>query len=112
MDKYYDIILTDLRVHTVKPTNPTSLLREVARSAKNGNKPGRVYGSRLITNGNESSFEIPITKDLQEQMDIAKRLGKKIRFFMPKDGIPIYPGSDTIQKIRTDKKKLINRLTR
>lgn len=112
MDKYYDIILTDLQLHAVKPTNPPSLWRQVLRSLRNGLKPGRAYGKVVKTDNGEFRFEIPMTKDLQEQMDVAKRLGKEVRFFMPKGGIPVYPGPDTIQRINADRKKMINRLTR
>ncbi len=110
-DNYYNIYLTDIQLHVTKPTNPPSFFRQILKSFKKGGQPGRVYSSDMTPNKDGTfRFSVPLSKDVQEKIELARRLGKEPRFMMPKDGIPIYPGKDVIQRIEADKKKLADKL--
>ena len=104
-DKYYDIILTDIKFHSVKPTNQRSFMAEMLRLTKSRNKSGRVYGNTPEILDGKPCFPVPMTKDLTEELNLAKRLGKQVRFFMPKDGLPMFFATDAIEKIKAEKKK-------
>lgn len=111
--EYYDILLTDIQLHVTKPTNPPSLFRQVLKSFQKGGLPGRAYHSG-ITPGKDGTFHftMPLSKDIKERMEFAKRIGKKPRLLMPKSGILVYLGRDAIEKIEADKKKLADKLTK
>ena len=113
MAEYYDIYLTDIQLHVAKPTNPPSFFRQILKSFKKGGQPGRVYHSGLTSNADGTfSFALPFSKNIKEKIEFARRIGKEPRFFMPKGGLYVYAGPDTIQKIEADKKKLIDKLTK
>ncbi len=103
--KPYEIILTDIQLHTIRHTNPPSILRQIFRSLKNKMSPGRFYGKILRTEDGKVRFAVPMSKDLQEQFDISRRLGRPIRILMPKDGIPVYLGKDSIEKLKAEQRK-------
>jgi len=107
MAEYYDIYLTDMQLHVAKPTNPPSFLRQILKSFRKGGKPGRVYHSGLTPNpdGKTFHFSMPLSKDLKEKVEFARRIGKEPRFIIPKGGIPVYLGKDSIEKIESLKKK-------
>lgn len=104
--KPYELILTDMQLHTIKHTNPSSVLRQIFRSIKNKMSPGRFYGKIQRTEDGKVRFSVPMSKDLHEQFDIARRLGRPIRILMPKDGIPIYLGKDSIERLKANQKKM------
>lgn len=109
--EYYDIILTDIQFHVVKPNKPLSFLRQIMKSFRKGGAPGRVYHTGIKTNEDGTlRINIPLSKDLKEEMEFARRIGKTPRFFVPKNGIPMYLGKDAIERLDADKEKLINKV--
>jgi len=93
--EYFDIYLTDIKLHTTKPNNNESFSRKVEKSMKNG-KPQRVH--KKIQNIEENNLKLSI--DLPEE---AK--GKTIRVFIPDDGLPIKLGKDAEEKIKSMEEK-------
>jgi hypothetical protein len=96
-NKYYDIVLTDIQPHVIKPTNPKPFPRVLEKCLKN-NKPGRVRAKDLSINENGI---IKIDFDLPESCK-----GKKVRIFIPKNGVDIYPSTDSFEKAESLKRKL------
>ena len=105
--KYIDIYLTDFQVHAQKMTNPAPLLRAVEKTLKAGKPSGRAYG-KIDKVGEKDftfNFSIPLDDKTQARVKEAQRLGKQIRIFMPKQGLPIIPGKDAIEKIAALKRQ-------
>lgn len=106
-DTEVHIVITDLMLHAQTPCNPSSFARGVQKAITNG-KPGRTYHPHSLQPGdNDGTFKItmPLGKGLQEVIDKVAARGKKVRFFMPKDGVPIFLGKDAIEKIDALKRK-------
>lgn len=95
-----DIFLTDIQLHVQKVRNPNPLGRQYVK-ALHGSKQRRAYSNSVKFDGKKRT--ITLTLDLREEhlYEHAKKLGKKyIRYFIKKDGIPLYLGSDTIEKLK------------
>lgn len=104
-DKYYDVILTDVQLHTQIPPKPKPLFRSILQSMRN-NKPGRTYSSNIsFDDSGTFQFSIPLESKTGQEMLRAQKAGKKIRIFMPKSGLPVYLGKDMIEKLDAEKKK-------
>ncbi len=107
-NKYYNVLLTDLQLHTTKPQNPTPWYKAIFRSFRN-KKPGRFYVEKFSSQ-NDGSLETTLINlakhdpEFQKQMEIAKKSGKKIRIIVPPN-LPIYPGKDLIEKLKAERKK-------
>ena len=102
------IVITDFTLHAQTPCNPLSFARGVQKTITNG-KPGRTYHSNAIKSFDPETgvmeFVIPFDKGLAEVVQKAEARGKKIRFFVPKDGIPIYLGKDAVEKLEALKRQ-------
>lgn len=100
-----DIVLTDITLHTNPARNPDSFSHGIQKAIRS-KKRGRTQLNRSIGPGTDGKMEIQIPlKGLQEVLDRAAREGKRVRFFIPKSGIPILAGNDTLEKIASLKKK-------
>lgn len=100
-----DILLTDTQLHIQKVRNPNSLGRQYVK-ALHGSKQRRTYSNSVKFDGKKRT--ITLTLDLGEEhlYEHAKKLGKKyIRYFIKQDGIPLYLGCDTIEKLKALAKK-------
>lgn len=98
--KYYDIVLTDARVHVTNARNPKSLGRMIAKSVRSV-KPGRAHTNNLkSTSGRKLECILEFGKEFEKLEEQAKKEGKEIRIFVPKNGLPIFPGNDTIEYIK------------
>jgi hypothetical protein len=97
--EFYDIILTDIQLHVQKTCNTRSLYRAAVKSIRN-KKPGRAYTSaiKMMPDGRfQIRFDSP---DMQKQIAAAERAGKTIRFLIPRGGLPVFVGKDTIEFIK------------
>ncbi len=92
---YRDIVITDIRLHSIKATNPKSFSRKIEKSIRN-KKPGRVYSNQIKLNQEGTfSLSVPISKEKESNK-------YKTRFFIPKNGIiPISMGKDLIEKMKS-----------
>ncbi len=106
--KYYDIVLTDLKLHVLKARKPKSFGYQMHRSLRTG-KPGRArnHVNQISDEQDSDSFEIsfPLGEEILSAQQEAARQGKKLRILFPKDGIPIFAGEDTQEYILSKKKK-------
>lgn len=107
--EYYDIILTDIRFHIAKKRKPLHWYRAMMKSIHN-KRLGRFYVNKAKPNQDGTfGFELSLPEEIQTQISNAQLAGKKIRILMPKDGIPIYPGGDTLEYIKAHGKQgLVN----
>ncbi|MBM3206671.1 MAG: hypothetical protein FJZ43_03565 [Candidatus Staskawiczbacteria bacterium] len=111
--KYCDILLTDIQLHTIKPTNPPSLARVIAKFLRNG-LPGRIYSTffqvQKDNKENPLRLSIPLTKEWEDKVTELEKAGKKIRFIIPGGGIPIYAGKDMIEFMKAKKNRILKRI--
>lgn len=107
-EEYCDIVLTDIQGHVQKPRKPVSWNRAISKCLKN-KKPGRFYTENTVKNKVTFNSINDFTKTLKE---LEKKTGKKVRIFVPKNGLPIIPGKDTLEKLKANKKKKRKPLTR
>ena len=106
--EYCDIQLTDIQLHILEPRKPQSLLRKVLKSVRNG-KPGRAYMHTSNANiDKDGTFSIPLPSETEAKITQGLRDGKKIRFFVPKDGLPILAGKDLVNFIEARNSKQLN----
>jgi len=114
--EYQNIVFTDIQFHTVKPTNPAPWYRIIMKSLRS-DKPGRIYSKDFaIKNFQEEdgkitmNFTIPMPEKLKEKIEEIEKTGKRVRFFLPKNGLPMYLGKDMIEKINAEKRHLAKRI--
>ena len=97
-DEYHDVFLTDFQMHISEPRKPLPWYRAILKSFRN-KKTGRFYTKNAKTDINENgTFEtsIPLPPATQEEIKKAKMSGKKIRFIIPEEGVPIFAGKDLV----------------
>ena len=99
-NKSCNILLTDIQIHATKPRKPTSQYRAILKSLKN-KKPGRFYTKNF--DGKKAIFDLP--PKIKREMEKAEKSGKKIRLFMPKEGLPIFVGKDLKEKLEAKNRK-------
>lgn len=102
-DKYYDVILTDVQLHAVEPTNPKPWYR-VLDQAFRTKKPGRFYAKLKRNTDGKISFSLPIPPNIQQEMKAAQKAGKILRILTPKGGIPTLLSKDGEEKMKALKK--------
>jgi hypothetical protein len=100
------IVLTDVTFHSTEACNPMSFARGVQKTITNG-LPGRAYYNNSIRRLGSDGVQVhlPIFAGLQEVVEKAWAKGKRVRFFLPKDGIPMFLGKDAHEKIAALKRK-------
>lgn len=99
--KYKVIQLTDLKLHTM-PKRPTPSFGKKVREAFQHNTPGRVYNTlpQPMVPKNDHSFILEILKldpDFVEMVQEEEAKGYKILISVPKEGVPVLLGEDTIE---------------
>ncbi len=106
--KYHNVIITDIQLHTQAVRKPKSFARQLAQSLRN-KLPGRVFGHLLKPDKQsleKREIKIPIALPTAEELyKIPKLRGKTVRFLMPKAGIPIYAGPDTVGFLKAREKR-------
>lgn len=91
------ISLTDIQLHSNESTNPQSFKRKIEKSVKSG-KAERCYNTRVEMDGNKFRIAMDLPEDAQD---------RDIILTYPKEGVPIYLGKDSIEKIKSLKNKQI-----
>lgn len=107
--KFIDVILTDIQLHVTKPVNPNPPSRAISKAIRN-DKPGRYFMNGL-TLEKDGSFSLPLIPNIEiaKLMGRAMAEGKQFRLFIPKGGLMVYPGKDTMEYIEAHKKKAFAR---
>jgi hypothetical protein len=100
--KYRIIQMTDIALHTSKKRPTTSFVGKL-RSLLQFKKPVRIY--RLLQNQfNGNTFNIDNIKNNPELVKIIQeeeKKGYKVLISLPRTGIPIFPGEDTVDFINS-----------
>jgi len=112
--KVVNIILTDIQFHMCEPRKPLSPVRSMEKSLHN-NKPGRWYSKNIpAPNKQDATLTLPILETSELGKFIAKLQaeGTKFRLFVPKRGLPVYAGKDTVEFIEARKKRALDRARR
>lgn len=107
--KYKVIQITDVMLHTSKhrPTNPVKALK----NTQNG-EPGRIYSPLTKSQGSDDNLVMELLKldpELAKYVQEQEALGYKVLIQIPKEGIPMLAGKDTIDFIKSTKGKRILR---
>lgn len=106
-EEYIDILLHRPEVHAITPRKPTNWLRAALKMHRSG-KPQRVYApleNMKINEDGRMEVLFPLPPDMQEKIKELEAQGKKIRFFFPKGGLPIYLSKDAKEKVASLERK-------
>ncbi len=92
-EKFIDIVLTDMQIHAIKPTNPNTIDRQAIKIVNSGKQGGGKAFSGKVAIGPDGEWTVifPLTN-----LD-----GNKIRYFVPKGGINLYLSDDAVDKIES-----------
>ncbi len=110
--KYKVLQLTDIKLHTT-PKRPTSFVKKVRESFQN-NTPGRIYNPlpENLALQDDDSFDLEQLRHNQDVMRMVREeeaKGYKVVIAIPKKGIPVFPGEDTIEFLNSKNGKRILR---
>ncbi|MEK7619942.1 MAG: hypothetical protein AAB413_01745 [Patescibacteria group bacterium] len=100
------VIITNLHLHTTVLRKPKTFAEGVRRSLTSG-KAGRVHqsdGFEIAPDGQTFKFTIPIEGMDRVVADAAAK-GQRVRFYIPRDGLPLYIGKDLIQRTEALKRQ-------
>lgn len=104
--KYHDIILTDVKFHTILQRKPLSWYRAMWLSVKNG-VARRAYSNDIkLRRDNSFGLYFHNSPEIKVEREKAERQGEILRIFMPKAGLPVFLGEDIIERLRAVDKKL------
>lgn len=114
--KYKVIQITDIALHTGKKT-PTPSVGKKMRQAFTAGKPDRVYSPlKKPDTADSRTFIIELFKQDPDFMAFVREeeaKGYKVLLSLPKDGIPVVPGKDTVEFIHSKKgKRVLRRLAK
>lgn len=103
--KYIDIVLTDIQLHTNKMERSAPLSKLVSKTVRN-NTPERMY-VRGISYTKDGKITLPLFpgSEIQKIKDKYEKEGRVVRFFIYKSGLIMFPGKDTLEYIASKKKK-------
>ena len=104
------IILTDIQLHVVEPRKPLLAGRVIEKSQRN-NKPDRWFKkfSPKIEKYGELTLPILEGSDLSEYIKKLKAEGKRFRIFIPKSGLMVYAGKDTVEYVEAQKRRAFDK---
>jgi hypothetical protein len=110
--KYKIIEITDVALHTAKKT-PTPSVGDKVQRAFEANKPDRIYShlEKPTTSGN-SNFTLELLKmdpDFVRMVREEEAKGYKILIALPKSGIPVVAGKDTVEFMQSKNGKRLLR---
>lgn len=100
MEEYIDISITNLQLHVTEPRKPSSVGRVIERSIQS-KKEHRAYSTDIKKMDGDTFRLIFHNPEIEKIIEKAEKEGKKVRFIMPKDGIPVYLGKDASEFIKS-----------
>lgn len=108
-EKYFDIQLTDISLHTQEVRKPVSFGRAISKSISTGQRR-RAFMTRENVKLDESTgkmtFTIPFGPEIAQAVEKAKKQGMTLRIIMP-NGIPFLLGEDTKERLKKIQKKSV-----
>lgn len=103
--KCKDILITDLMLHTA-PKRKTSLKLDNLIP----NKADRSYSPiEKPSTYKDGSYSINLGTDIPKIIEDGEKQGYKVNILIPKDGIPVFAGKDTLEFIESKNGKRILR---
>ena len=107
-----DIMLTDFKLHASKVRKPNSLGRRYVKAIHNGGKGNRAYSNDMkIDDKNLVTFSIGL--EMEHLYDLARKKGKKyVRIFTKRDGLPVFLGQDSVERLNALKKKVLRKTSK
>lgn len=115
--KYKIIYLTDLKLHTARKKPTLSLGKKIRESFQN-KTPGRVYDHlpKPLEMQKDNSFvlrALQFDPDFMKMVQEEEAKGYKVLIGMPKEGVPVLLGEDTIEFLDSKNgKRLLRKLDR
>lgn len=110
--KYKIIQITDVALHTTQKT-PTPLVGKTIQRALEDNKPDRIYSHMTDpVISDDRTFTINLIKndpDLLRMVREEEAKGYKVLLALPKEGIPLVLGNDTVEFMNSKNGKRILR---
>lgn len=110
--KYKVIQITDVALHTAKKT-PTPLVRKKIQEAFENNKPDRIYshmGEPAISDNRTLTLNLlKMDPDFMRMIREEEAKGYKVLISLPKEGIPVVLGKDTVEFINSKNGKRVLR---
>lgn len=116
--KYKIIQITDITFHS-PGRRPTKSVGEKVKEAFDKNEPGRIYQNLekvdSDTEHQEGQFKMAILDQIHKDPSFIKMLreeeakGYKVLLSIPKSGIPVYAGKDSVEFMDSKKGKRILR---
>ena len=110
--KYKIIHITDIALHTSQKTPTPSVGKKVQKAFEN-NKPDRIYSNlkKPTVTGNVT-ITLDILKmdpDFVKMVQAEEAQGYKILIQLPKAGVPIFAGKDTVEFMNSKNGKRLTR---
>lgn len=113
-----DIILniTDIQLHS-NPRITKSVSKIIDRSIEN-DQPGRIYSQLEVNNQSDTDnneHKIQLINKIKQDPDMLAMIkkynqqGKRVFIRFPKEGVPVFPGKDTLEFINSKNGKRIIR---
>lgn len=110
--KYKFIEITDISLHTNQQRQTQSVGKKIEQSFRNM-EPGRIYSpieQIEIQDGNSFALNLlAMDEDFKRMIQDEEAKGYKIILSLPKGGIPVLPGEDTVEFMKSIKGKRIQR---
>ncbi len=110
--KYKIIRLTDIALHTA-PKTPTPLVGKKIQKSFEENKPDRIYshfeGNAVLDDRTLVISLIKNDPDLMRMIKEEESKGYKVLIGLPKEGIPVFLGKDTVEFMNSKNGKRILR---
>jgi hypothetical protein len=105
-----DILITDLAFHAQKPTNPATLVRNLAKGRKRSKDKRTYTGLKLI---DDNTIEMSLDFNEQEVLDLLAKQHKRIlRIYLPTQGLPASMAPDALEKLSSLQKKHLRQTNR
>lgn len=110
--KYKIIEITDIQLHTTKKTPTFSVDKKIQKAFKD-NKPDRIYRKiekPLISDNKTFILQmLKVNEDLLKMIQEEEANGYKVLLSLPRQGIPVFSGKDTVEFINSKNGKRVIR---
>ena len=110
--KYKIIQITDIALHT-SPKKPTPSVGKKVQKAFENNKPDRIYSNlekpEVTGNGSITLDLLKMDPDFVKMVQNEEAQGYKVLISLPKSGVPIFAGKDTVEFMDSKNGKRLTR---
>lgn len=99
-----DIGLTDIQFHSQKVRKTRSIGRQVVKMIRAEKTSGRAYSNKVTLNSKGGVLLSEL--EMERLHELARQKGKKyVRISVPKGGLPVFFGRDTLEKLNSLRKR-------